>query len=254
MERAEYTCTWAREGVRALQARIWLWQARIEKDQQALDQALRWARECKLENPARNEWELESLARAYIAGYRAYGEPDLSPLLGLLGEQLWLAEAADRDDRMIYILVLEVLARQAMGQIDQAMNLLERVLPLAASHGFVMTFVCHGAPMEALLRETVARGISSVYASRLLAAFSTGKPVRPPADSPPQQAALPEPLSKRELDVLRFLASSLTGPQIADELFISLGTFQTHTKSIYGKLGVHNRIEAIERARELKLV
>ena len=50
------------------------------------------------------------------------------------------------------------------------------------------------------------------------------------------------------------MSSSLTGPQIADELFISLGTFQTHTKNIYSKLGVHNRIEAIERARALKLI
>ena len=71
--------------------------------------------------------------------------------------------------------------------------------------------------------------------------------------SPPNNALL-EPLSKRELEVLRLLASGLTGPQIADELFISLGTFQAHTKSIYGKLGVHNRIGAIQRARELKLV
>jgi LuxR family maltose regulon positive regulatory protein len=108
--------------------------------------------------------------------------------------------------------------------------------------------------MEALLRKAAARGISSVYASRLLAAFSKGKPARPPVDTRPQQAALLEPLSKRELDVLRLLGSSLSGPQIADELFISLGTFQTHTKSIYGKLGVHNRLEAIERAKVLKLL
>jgi len=132
--------------------------------------------------------------------------------------------------------------------------LMERALALAAAHGFVMTFVCHGSPMEALLRETARRGISTAYVGRLLAAFSTVRPVQPRVDMHPAQAALLEPLSKRELDVLRLLASSLTGPQIADELFISLGTFQTHTKSIYSKLGVHNRIEALDRARELKLV
>jgi LuxR family maltose regulon positive regulatory protein len=132
--------------------------------------------------------------------------------------------------------------------------MLERVLPLAATHGFVMSFVCHGSPMEALLREAVARGISSAHAERLLAAFSQGRPERLPADTRPLQTTLLEPLSKRELEVLRLLSSSLTGPQIADELYISLGTFQTHTKSIYGKLGVHNRLEAIQRAKELKLV
>jgi LuxR family transcriptional regulator, maltose regulon positive regulatory protein len=254
MDKSERTCIWAREGVRALWVRIWLWRAQAEMDHHYLDLALAWARGCNLENPTGNEWELQSLAQAYIAGHRAYGEPDLAPLLGVLGEQLRLAEAADRDDRVIYMLVLEALARQAMEQMDQAMNLLERALALAAPLGFVMTFVCHGPPMEGLLREAVARGVSSVYAGRLLAAFSTGKPARPPADTHHQQAALLEPLSKRELDVLRLLASSLTGSQIADELFISLATFRTHTKNIYGKLGVHNRIEAIERARDLKLM
>jgi LuxR family maltose regulon positive regulatory protein len=90
--------------------------------------------------------------------------------------------------------------------------------------------------------------------SRLLAAYSKGTDARLPATTIPSQTSLLEPLSKRELEVLRLLASSLTGPQIADELFISLGTFQTHTKSIYSKLGVHSRIEAIERARDLQLV
>jgi len=254
MDKVERTCTWVQEGVHALQVRIWLWQAQTEMDHQYLDLALAWARECNLENPTRNEWELQSLAQAYIAGYRAYGEPDLAPLLGILDEQLRVAEAADRDDLAIYMLALEALARQALGQIDQAMNLLAQALPLAARHGFVMTFVCHGTPMEALLREAAARGISSAHVERLLAAFSQGRPERLPTDTRPLQTTLFEPLSKRELEVLGFLASSLTGPQIADELFISLGTFQSHTKSIYSKLGVHNRLEAIEQARDLKLI
>ena len=110
MERAERTCIGFQEGTRALWVRIWLWRAQAEMDHQYLDMALAWARERNLENPARNEWELQSLAQAHIAGYRAYGEPDLAPLLGVLGEQLRLAEAADRDDLVIYMLVLEALA------------------------------------------------------------------------------------------------------------------------------------------------
>jgi LuxR family maltose regulon positive regulatory protein len=254
MDQAERTCIWFQEGIRALRVRIWLWRAKDEVDHNYLDLALAWARERSLENLARNEWELQSLAQTYIAGYRAYGEPNLDPLLGVLSEQLRLAEAAKRDDLVIYILVLDALARQALGQLDQAMNLLERALPLAAFHGFVMTFVYHGAPMEALLREAERRVISPAYVGRLLEAFSKGMPKRIPAESYPSKIFLPEPISKRELEVLRLLGSSLNGPQIADELFISLGTFQTHTKSIYGKLGVHNRLEAIERAKVLKLL
>ena len=163
---------------------------------------------------------------------------------------------------MIQLLVLEVLALQAEGQVDQAMIRLERALALAAPHCYTMTFVQHGAPMEALLREAAARGISAAYVGQLLAALTRGArdqepkttlAARPLAHRPPQTSLL-EPLSKRELEVLRLLASSLTGPEIADQLSISVGTFRSHTKSIYAKLGVHSRIEAIERARDLDLV
>jgi hypothetical protein len=133
MDQAERTCTWLLEGVRALRVRTWLWRAQAEDDPHYLDLVLAWARERDLENPARNEWELQSLAQAYIAGYRAYGEPSLALLLGVLSEQLWQAEAAKRDDRMIYMLVLEALARQALGQLDQAMNSLGRALALGCN-------------------------------------------------------------------------------------------------------------------------
>ena len=254
MDQAERTCIWFQEGVRALRVRIWLWRAKDEPDYYYLDLALAWAREHNLENPARNEWELQSLAQAYIAGYRAYGEPNLAPLLDVLSEQLRLAEAAKRDDLVIYMLVLEALARQALGQVDQAINSLGRALALGATREFTMTFVCQGAPMEALLREAERQVISPAYVDRLLEVFNRRMPRWIPSETYPSKIFLPEPLSKRELEVLRLLGSSLSGPQIADELFISLGTFQTHTKSIYGKLGVHNRLEAIEQARVLKLL
>ena len=262
MDRAERTCTWAREGVRALWARIWLWRARAEVDHYHLDLALAWARGRDLENPADNDWELQSLAQAYIAGHRAYGKPDLTLLHSVLDEKLRLAEATDTADQVIQILVLKVLARQAMGQMDQAMVLLERALALAAPLGFVLVFLRHGAPMEALLREAAARGISAAYVGRLLSALTRGardqEPKTTPAARPlphrPLQTSLLEPLSKRELEVLQLLASSLTGPEIAAELFVSVGTFRTHTKNIYAKLGVHSRMEAVERARGLELV
>jgi LuxR family transcriptional regulator, maltose regulon positive regulatory protein len=254
MERAEAKCIWFQEGARALQVRIRLWRAQVMNDPHYLDLALAWARDRDLENTARNEWELQSLAQAYIAAYRAYGEPDLLPLLRVLGEQLRMAEAADRDDLLIYMLILETLAWQALGQTDQVMTSLEKALALATTHGFIMSFVSHGAPMEILLRGALKRGISTAYVNQLLEAFSKGLPKSFPAETRPSQTSLLEPLSKRELEVLRLLASSLSGPQIADELFISLGTFQSHTKSIYSKLGVHNRFEAIERAGDLKLM
>jgi LuxR family maltose regulon positive regulatory protein len=262
MDKAERTCTWVREGVRALWARIWLWRARAEMDHHYLDLALAWARGRDLEHPAQDDWELRSLAEAYIAGYRAYGEPDLASLLGVLSEQLRRAEAGHRPDQMIYMLVLEVLARQAMGQVDQAMGLLERALALAAPHCFGLTFLCHGAPMEALLRELAARGISTAYVGWLLSALAGGTrdqerettlAARPLARRPPQTSLL-EPLTEREWEVLLLLQMPLSLPEIADRLVISANTVRSHVKHVYAKLGVHTRIEAIARAEELDLL
>ena len=69
-----------------------------------------------------------------------------------------------------------------------------------------------------------------------------------------QQSALPDPLSERELEVLRQLDTGLTGPEIARQLFVSLNTLRTHTKRIFTKLDVNNRAAAVRRARELGLL
>jgi LuxR family maltose regulon positive regulatory protein len=262
MGKAERTCTWVPEGVRALWVRIWLWRAQVETDRHYLDLALAWARGRDLEHPADNDWELQSLAQAYIAGHRAYGEPDLAPLLGILDEQLRRAEARNRPDQMIYMLVLEVLARQAMGQMGQAMNLLERALALAAPHRFGLTFLCHGAPMEALLREAAARGISATYVGWLLSALAGGEQDREGEAAPaasslvrrPTQEPLLEPLTEREQEVLLLLQTPLSLAEIADRLIISVNTVRSHAKHVYAKLDAHGRMEAIARAEELGLL
>ena len=88
---------------------------------------------------------------------------------------------------------------------------------------------------------------------RLLAAF--GQPaVAPQSKSKLQNPRCPEPLSERELDVLKLLGTELSGPEIADRLSVSLNTVRTHTKNIYGKLGVNSRRTAVRRAEELGLV
>ena len=74
------------------------------------------------------------------------------------------------------------------------------------------------------------------------------------SSSPPSQAALVEPLTERELEVLRLMATTLSGPEIADQLTISVSTLRTHTKNIRGKLGAHSRLDAISRAAELGLL
>jgi LuxR family transcriptional regulator, maltose regulon positive regulatory protein len=100
--------------------------------------------------------------------------------------------------------------------------------------------------MTVLLKAAAKQGIAPNIVRRLLAAGT--------ADRTPTDQGLIEPLSARELDVLRLLGSDLDGPDIARELVVSLNTVRTHTKNIYAKLGVNNRRAAVRRAEELQLL
>lgn len=114
--------------------------------------------------------------------------------------------------------------------------------------------------MASLLEAIAKRGTAQTYARELLPALGRADDRRPDGQRPDDQApiesrtALVEPLSERELDVMRLLATDLTGPEIASELVVSLNTIRTHTKSIYAKLGVSSRRAAVRRAEDLHLL
>ena len=129
-----------------------------------------------------------------------------------------------------------------------ALAALGRALALGEPEGYVRVFLDEGPPMAALLQDAANRGIAPDYVRRLLTAS-----VRP-EDNAGNKEALIEPLSDRELDVLRLLATDLAGPEIARELVVSLSTVRSHTKAIYAKLGVNNRRAAVTRAEELDLL
>ena len=121
-------------------------------------------------------------------------------------------------------------------------------MTLAEPEGYVRVFIDEGPPIASLLKAAAKQGTARNYVRRLLAAVSeTGH------DSPIRQALI-EPLSERELDVLRLLGTDLDGPDIARELMVSLNTVRTHTKHIYAKLAVTNRRAAVRRAQELDLL
>ena len=149
---------------------------------------------------------------------------------------------------MIEILVVQALARRAGNDVPRAIESLERAVGLAEPQGYVRVFADEGPAMAGLLKVAAEQPRASAYLRRLLAA--TAKPAAPAPTGQP----LMEPLSERELDVLRLLESELSGPDIARELTLSIATVRTHTRNIYAKLGVNNRRAAVRRAAELGLL
>jgi LuxR family maltose regulon positive regulatory protein len=128
-------------------------------------------------------------------------------------------------------------------------------LALAAVGGFIRLFVDEGPLMVRLLREAAARGTAPQYTQQVLAAFSpigASLPRHGRVDGSP--SALVEPLSERELEVLHSIAEGLSNQEIASRLYLSLHTVKVHSRNIYGKLDVHNRTQAVARARALDLL
>ena len=244
--------------------------ARVLVAQGALGEALGWAREQGLsvddDLSYPREFDHVTLARVLLAqaaeDHADRAERPLHEATQLLERLVKAAEEGGRTGSVIEILVLQALAHQRLGDIPAALVSLQRALPLAEPQGYVRVFVDEGPPMASLLRAAarVAQGehkkaAAPSYVRRLLAAVDeTGDstPVRQGLAEPGQ--GLLEPLSKRELDVLRLLGTDLDGPDIARELVVSLNTLRTHTKNIYAKLGVNNRRAAVRRAEELDLL
>lgn len=232
--------------VPAVRARAWIRQGRVAD-------ALDWTRDRRLsaEDDLNylSEYEHVTLARALLARYESEPtERTLEAATKLLDRLLLAADAGQRTGSVIEILVLQALALRLRGDLPAALVPLERALTLAEPEGYVRTFVDEGAPMGAVLTAAAQRGITPKYVGRLRAALGQIE------DTAPTGRGLVEPLSQRELEVLRLLGSDLGGPQIARELVVSLNTVRTHTKSIYAKLGVNNRRAAVRRGQELNLL
>ncbi|MCB0194635.1 MAG: tetratricopeptide repeat protein [Anaerolineae bacterium] len=232
--------------VAAQKTRVWI-------EQNRLSEAQGWVREQGLtvddDLSFLREFEHITLARVLMVQYGNDQRDDsIEEALRLLSRLLQAAEAGGRNGSAIEILMLQALARQAQDDIAAALVSLEQALTLAEAEGYVRIFVDEGEPMAALLREAVKHSSLPNYVGRLQTAFESieGKV--------PTTPLLIEPLSDRELDVLKLLNTELSGPEIARELMVSLNTLRTHTKNIYTKLGVNNRRTAVRRAEELGLL
>lgn len=201
------------------------------------------------------------LARALVILGRA--RPDCSHIqdaLILLDRLLKLVERAGWVGKQVEFIVLKSTALQLMCEESAAVVTLGRALSLAEPEGYVRTFVDEGAPMRTMLSKAVEQGMSPEYASSLLnhthfkAVDQKVSPAVIRSTVTDLSQGLMETLTERELVVLRLLASDLSGPEIADELFVAVSTVRYHTNHIYEKLSVHNRRSAVSRAKELGLL
>jgi len=228
----------------------------IEPAQGNLAAALRWREGCGLSTDDEDlsysrEGEYLTLARVRIAQGRADPAGSfLQDALHLLDRLLTDAEVKARMSSVLEILVLRALALHAQSDRAGALSTLERALMFAEPEGYVRLFVDEGAPMLTLLRQAQAHGMLPDYVAILLAVFGeqTAADLQLYA---PRVSSLAEALTERELDVLRLLVAGLSNPAIAQELVITVGTVKRHVNSIYGKLDVKSRSQAVARAHTL---
>jgi LuxR family transcriptional regulator, maltose regulon positive regulatory protein len=241
--------------IAALKARVWVAQGKLGK-------ALGWARERGLsahdDLSYLREFEHITMARVILARYKSDREErPIHKAMGLLERLLQAAEEGGRTGRVIEILVVRVLAHEALGERPSALVPLERALTLAEPEGYVRIFVDEGRPMARLLTDAASRGIMPDYTARLLAAFEAEEhksAVGSHLSHAPLDQSLIEPLSQRELEVLQLIAQGLSNREIGERLFLAVITVKGHNRNIFRKLQVRRRTEAVARARELGLL
>ncbi len=216
-----------------------------------------------------HEFETLVFVRILLAQDRA------DEVLALLARWLPAAEAAQRLGSLLEMFMLQALALRTKGQGDAAMQALTRAL--AEPEGYIRLFVDEGEPMRLLLLDLrltmapphVSDDRLAAYVDKIIAAFASQTAVSSdPADNTARnsqlagalwarnsQSTIPiEPLSLRELEVLRLTAAGLSNATIAAQLVVSVGTVKTHLKHIYGKLAVQSRTQAVAQARTLGLL
>jgi LuxR family maltose regulon positive regulatory protein len=189
-----------------------------------------------------------SQARVHLA----QGNPSAAlAVLGLFRQQV---EAKGWADEQLKVMILQAVAYNAHGEKDLAMQALGDALTLAEPGGFIRLFVDEGSPMAQLLSEAAAQGRIPDYVGKLLAAFEAETQKQADKSSRLPAQLLIEPLSQRELEVLRLIAQGLSNHEISERLFLALDTVKGHNRRIYDKLQVQRRTEAVARARELGLL
>ena len=171
------------------------------------------------------------------------------PALKLLERLYAQVETSGQLGKALELLLLQARIYKDLGDIPRALALLAQALTIGQSEGYLRTFLDEGAPIMELLRLAASHSIAPKYVAGILSHFDRGA-----ARSRRAQQPLIEPLTERELQVLQLLAEGLSNQAIAGQLIVALGTVKTHTASVYRKLDVISRSQAVARARDLGLI
>ena len=224
-------------------------QARIHIKQNHLNKAQAWAHQSGLSLQDKpiflNEFGYLTFARIMLAENQ--NDQHFQTMLQMLESLLKQAESQNRLRSRIDILITQALAFSAKDSA-KALAALEQALTLAEPEGYLRLFVDEGKPMAELLSKFKSSKLQQ-YANRILAALT-------PSIHPSSFSLQPliDPLSDRELEVLRLIAQGLSNQEITQKLVVALSTVKGHNLRIFAKLQAKSRTEAVARARELGLL
>lgn len=211
-----------------------------------LQSASQWANQFELNNDfdLHKERYQMTLARIRLAQGR-YAEAEK-----LLVGEAPPAGAGSQVTRELEFNLLLAVAIAGQGRLPEALEIIEICLAMAEPEGYIRIFLDVGEPVRELLMAYLKSATPGreLYAQKVLDSFSSIRPLKPPV-SPP--FGLVEPLTEREMEVLQLMALGSTNQEIAQQLIVARGTIKAHAASIYRKLDVTNRTEAVARAREL---
>ncbi len=228
---------WVLTQIKAVKARIYMMKGNI-------DVLANWVKECGLKLDDACTWKHDAeqimFARILIAQSR------LHEALELLDRLIVENEKAGRKLYQIETLVIQALAFKKLKEETKSIAAVKKALSLAEPGSYTRVFIDEGSPMAELLEKMLdaKENVPRAFVRKLLTAFKLGRIVN-------HHDGLLEPLSERELEVLRFIAAGLPNKKITEQLYISLSTVKTHLRNIYGKLGVHSRTEAVAKAKDL---
>jgi LuxR family maltose regulon positive regulatory protein len=220
-------------------ARVWLAQGNLERLSQFIQKN---ALSIEDEIPYQRVPEYVILLRTLLA------QKDYEAALGLSKRLLQQAETTGQAALVIEVLILQALAHQGKKETEQALAALERALALAKPEGYMRIFLDEGEAMTRLLCQVQSRQVGSGYAAVLLSRISKASGM-----TQPSMQLLSEPLTTREVEVLKLIEAGSSNQEISEQLVISIPTVKRHISNIYTKLGVKSRTQALSIGKELKI-